>query len=57
MCIRDRIVDDAAFMRMMIKNALSGAGYSNLLEAGDGKIAVDMYQSCLLYTSKMLKVR
>lgn len=39
------IVDDAAFMRMMIKNALSGAGYSNLLEAGDGKIAVDMYQS------------
>ena len=38
------IVDDAAFMRMMIKNALTGSGYNNLIEAADGKIAVDTYQ-------------
>ena len=39
------IVDDAAFMRMMIKNSLTGAGYTNLLEAGDGKIALETYQA------------
>lgn len=37
------IVDDAAFMRMMIKNALTGNGYTDLIEAGDGEIALDMY--------------
>lgn len=39
------IVDDAAFMRMMIKNGLTQNGYTNLLEAADGQIAVDMYKS------------
>lgn len=39
------IVDDAAFMRMMIKNALSGNGYANLIEAGDGEIALEMYKT------------
>lgn len=39
------IVDDAAFMRMMIKNSLSGAGYTNLLEAGDGAIALETYKN------------
>ncbi len=39
------IVDDAAFMRMTIKNCLSKAGYSNLIEAGDGQQAVDTYQN------------
>lgn len=39
------IVDDAAFMRMMIKNSLTGNGYTNLVEAGDGKIAFETYQT------------
>ncbi|MEG1778111.1 MAG: response regulator [Angelakisella sp.] len=39
------IVDDAAFMRMMIKNALSGNGYTNLLEAADGEIALETYKN------------
>ena len=39
------VVDDAAFMRMMIKNALSGDGYTNIVEAADGKIAVEQYQA------------
>ncbi|HAN44336.1 MAG TPA: two-component system response regulator, partial [Ruminococcaceae bacterium] len=37
------IVDDAAFMRMMIKDALSKNGYTELLEAADGAIAVEMF--------------
>lgn len=39
------IVDDAAFMRMTIKNCLSKAGYDSLIEAADGLIAVEMYQA------------
>ena len=35
------IVDDAAFMRMTIKNCLTKAGYSELIEAEDGAVAVD----------------
>jgi two-component system chemotaxis response regulator CheY len=38
------IVDDAAFMRMTIKNCLSKAGYTNMVEAADGQIAVGVYQ-------------
>ena len=38
------IVDDAAFMRMTIKNCLTKAGYENLLEAADGELAVQAYQ-------------
>ena len=34
------LVDDAAFMRMMIKNALTKSGYSNFVEAQDGAEAV-----------------
>ena len=30
------LVDDAAFMRMTIKNVLTKMGYTNLLEAADG---------------------
>lgn len=37
------IVDDAAFMRMMIKNSLTGQGYTNLIEAANGKQALDTY--------------
>lgn len=39
------IVDDAAFMRMMIKNSLTSNGYTNLVEAQDGKAAVEAYQT------------
>lgn len=38
------IVDDAAFMRMTIKNCLTKAGYTNLIEASDGQIALETYQ-------------
>lgn len=34
------IVDDAAFMRMMIKDNLTKAGYSECLEACDGEDAI-----------------
>jgi two-component system chemotaxis response regulator CheY len=37
------IVDDAAFMRMMIKDILSKNGYTVAGEAENGKIAVDKY--------------
>ncbi|NLJ17217.1 MAG: response regulator [Clostridiales bacterium] len=39
------LVDDAAFMRMLIKNTLVQNGYNNILEAADGEIAVSMYES------------
>ncbi|QSX07189.1 response regulator [Sedimentibacter sp. zth1] len=39
------IVDDAAFMRMMIKDTLKKNGYEELLEAGDGEIAVNTYKT------------
>lgn len=38
------IVDDAAFMRMMIKENLKKAGYTEFCEAGDGQEAVTKYQ-------------
>lgn len=37
------LVDDAAFMRMMIKNTLSQNGYTNILEANNGEVAVTGY--------------
>ena len=37
------LVDDAAFMRMMLKNTLSQAGYTDLIEAEDGVKAVEAY--------------
>lgn len=39
------LVDDAAFMRMMVKDALSKAGYTDLIEAEDGAIAVEKYNA------------
>ena len=39
------LVDDAAFMRKGIKDALSKAGYSDLHEAVDGADAVEKYNS------------
>ncbi|MBR2131352.1 MAG: response regulator [Oscillospiraceae bacterium] len=37
------LVDDAAFMRKMIKDTLSKSGYTDLHEAVDGADAVDKY--------------
>lgn len=39
------IVDDAAFMRMMIKDNLKKAGYTDFIEAGDGEQAVALYEA------------
>ncbi len=39
------LVDDAAFMRMMLKNTLSQAGYTDLIEAEDGVKAVEAYSA------------
>ena len=38
------LVDDAAFMRMMIKKALTDNGFSNVVEAQDGAEAVRKYE-------------
>ncbi|MBB5172066.1 response regulator [Texcoconibacillus texcoconensis] len=38
------IVDDAAFMRMMIKDILEKNGFEVVGEAADGQQAVDMYK-------------
>ncbi|MDD3140957.1 MAG: response regulator [Lachnospiraceae bacterium] len=37
------LVDDAAFMRMMVKDTLTKNGYEDLYEAADGLQAVEMY--------------
>jgi len=38
------IVDDAAFMRMMIKDILTKNGYEVVGEADDGTVAVEKYE-------------
>lgn len=38
------IVDDAAFMRMMIRDILSKNGYEIVGEAENGQVAVEKYQ-------------
>lgn len=44
MAKRILIVDDAAFMRMMIKNIVSKNGYEVVGEAENGQVAVDLYK-------------
>ena len=44
MAIRILVVDDAAFMRMMIKDILSKNGYEIVGEAENGLKAVEKYQ-------------
>ena len=39
------LVDDAAFMRKVVKDGLSKAGYADLHEAVDGADAVEKYNS------------
>lgn len=36
-------VDDAAFMRMLIKDTLCKNGYTDIVEATDGQVACDIY--------------
>jgi len=38
------VCDDATFMRVVIKNILSSAGYTDVIEAEDGEKAVQMYK-------------
>ncbi len=44
MAHRILIVDDAAFMRMMIKDILTKNGYDVVGEAADGEQAVEKYR-------------
>ena len=44
MAVRVLVVDDAAFMRMMVKDILSKNGYEVVGEAGNGMKAVEKYQ-------------
>ena len=39
------IADDAAFMRMMVKDALTKNGFTDVVEAADGEIACNLYSS------------
>lgn len=39
------VVDDAAFMRMMIKNTLTKSGFTDFVEAQDGAEAVEKYEA------------
>ena len=41
------VVDDAAFMRMMVKDALSKGGYTDVYEAEDGAKAVEEFERLL----------
>lgn len=38
------VVDDAAFMRVVLKDILTASGFQNIVEAGDGAAAVTAYQ-------------
>jgi two-component system, chemotaxis family, chemotaxis protein CheY len=42
---RVMLVDDASFMRMMLKNILVGSGYEVIGEAENGSKAVEQYRS------------
>lgn len=44
MAKRILIVDDAAFMRMMIKNIVTKNGYEVVGEAENGQVALELYQ-------------
>lgn len=39
------LVNDASFMRMLIKNTLTQNGYTNILEAPDGEAACQTYEA------------
>jgi len=39
------LVDDATFMRLILRNYLSVVQFSEILEASDGRMALEMYKS------------
>lgn len=39
------LVDDAAFMRMMIKDTLTKNGYTSIIEAADGEQAIEQFRN------------
>lgn len=45
MAYRVLLVDDASFMRMMLKNILVGAGYEVAGEAENGAKAIELYRT------------
>jgi two-component system chemotaxis response regulator CheY len=45
MAHRVLLVDDAAFMRMMLKNILVGSGYEIAGEAENGRQAIELFKS------------
>ncbi|TCZ79256.1 response regulator [Paenibacillus albiflavus] len=42
--IKAMVVDDAAFMRLMIRNILEASGHQVIAEASNGKQAVELYK-------------
>jgi two-component system, chemotaxis family, chemotaxis protein CheY len=45
MSLKFLVVDDSITMRRIVVNSLKGLGYSDFLEAGDGKEAMDVLNS------------
>ncbi len=39
------LVDDAAFMRMMIKDTLTKNGFTQIFEAADGELAIEQFKA------------
>lgn len=42
--IKILVVDDAAFMRLVLKDILKNLGYTNIIEASDGVVAIEQYK-------------
>ncbi|MEO9365355.1 MAG: response regulator [Nitrososphaera sp.] len=42
--IKILVVDDAAFMRLVLKDILKNLGYTNIIEASDGLMAIEQYK-------------
>ena len=42
--VKVMVVDDAAFMRVVLKDILTANGFQKLIEAGDGAAAINAYQ-------------
>ncbi|GBC73153.1 Chemotaxis protein CheY [archaeon HR04] len=42
--IKILVVDDAAFMRLVLKDILKNLGYTNIIEAADGLMAIEQYK-------------
>ncbi|HEX2954778.1 MAG TPA: response regulator [Bacillota bacterium] len=40
------VADDAMFMRMLLKRYLASFNFTEILEAGDGQQAVELYREC-----------